>query len=100
MPLVHGRIGGEKVEILLTLRVPDRRTRSAGEDDGERVIVVGCIRVLGVDCFLSRGGVIGGKVRCAHGGEGGSGGFESAGLDGYGIVGAVCLGLRIDGTWR
>lgn len=47
--LVHGRVGGEEIEIGASLGVPDSSTSSAGKDDRKRVVVVGSILMLCVD---------------------------------------------------
>lgn len=40
MPLVHRRVGGEHVDVLLALDVPDLRALSAVDDDGKWVVAV------------------------------------------------------------
>lgn len=47
--LVDGAIGGKEVQVLLPLRVVDERPLAPGDDDGERVVVVGGVRVFVLD---------------------------------------------------
>ena len=71
MPLVDGAVGGEEVEVVTVLRIPDADTLGAGEDDGQGVVVVGGELGLGCDSGGGGGGVeagIGGDV--AGGGSG------------------------------
>ncbi len=60
--LVDRRVGGEKVQVALSVDVPDPDALAAGDDDLERMVVMGTVALLERDQFL--------------GGEGG-GGFES-----------------------
>lgn len=66
--LVDGRVGGEEVHVLAALGVPDVDALGLGEDDGERMVVVGGILVLGGNGALggggveARGGAVGGTV--------------------------------------
>lgn len=57
MALVDSAVGGEEVNVMLAFGIPDIDTLSAGEDDRERMVVVGSELVLGGDRGLGRGGV-------------------------------------------
>jgi hypothetical protein len=39
--LVHGRIGGEAIEITVTLRIPDKNAFAARQNDTEWLVVLG-----------------------------------------------------------
>lgn len=56
--LVDGAVGREEVEVVLALGVPDVDALGARKDDGEGVVVVGGVLVLGGDGALGRGGVV------------------------------------------
>lgn len=60
MALVDGTVGRQEIKVLATLGVPYINALSLGEDNRERVVVVGSELVLGLDGSLSRGGVISG----------------------------------------
>lgn len=53
--LVDGAVGRQKVEIVLALGVPDVAALGLAEDDGQRVVVVGGVLVLGLDALVGRG---------------------------------------------
>lgn len=53
--LVDGAVGREEVVVVAALRVPDVDALSAGEDYGERVVVVSCVLLLNGDGLLGRG---------------------------------------------
>ena len=57
--LVDRRVCGQEVQIVTTLGVPDRGALSPSEDDGERMIVVSGIIILGLNRLLGGGGVVG-----------------------------------------
>lgn len=60
--LVDGAVGGQEVEVLAALGVPDVDALGAGEDDGQRVVVVGGVLVLGRNgAGGGRGVVVGGR---------------------------------------
>lgn len=50
--LVDGAVGGKEVEVLVALGVPDVDALGAGENDGQRVVVVGGILLLDGNGFL------------------------------------------------
>ena len=47
--LVDGTVGREEIEVVLALGIPHVYTLGPSEDDGQRVVVVGCVLVLGRD---------------------------------------------------
>ncbi len=49
VPLVDGRIGGEAVEITITLDVIDPDALGTFDDDIERMVVVGSVKVFEFD---------------------------------------------------
>jgi hypothetical protein len=49
--LIHGRIGGEKVEIFLAFYVVDPGSGGTFDDDVQRVIVVRAVTFFEVDQF-------------------------------------------------
>lgn len=69
--LVDSGVGGEEVQIMTSLGVPDRGTLSAGEDNGQWVVVVSSKVILGLDGLGGGGGVVGeSAVGAAVGGHG------------------------------
>jgi len=72
--LVDGAVGREEVEVVLVLRVPDVDPLGARKHDGERVVVVGGVLVLGGDGSLGRGGVVPVLRRAAAGAAAADGG--------------------------
>ncbi len=52
--LVDGRVGRKKVEVLVSLGVPDVGTETLGKDNGERVVVVGRVFLLVFNGLLGR----------------------------------------------
>jgi hypothetical protein len=50
--LIDGRIGREAIEVSVTVHIPDPDALTAGEDDVERVVVVGTTPLLQSDVFL------------------------------------------------
>jgi len=52
VPLIHRRVGGEKIEVAIALDVPDPDALAACDDDLERVIVVGAVTILERDQIL------------------------------------------------
>ena len=58
MALIDGAVGGEEVEVVLALRIPDIDALGTGEDDGQRVVVVGGILILGSDGAVCGRGVV------------------------------------------
>lgn len=65
MALVDGGVGGEEVEIVATFGIPDGGSLGAGKDDGEWVVVVSGIVVLGGDSGVCGGDMV---LRGAPGG--------------------------------
>lgn len=62
--LVDGAVGGEEVEVLVSLGVPDVHALSLGKDNGERVVVVGG------ELLLDSHGALGGRgVESGRGGD-------------------------------
>ena len=61
--LVDGAVGRQEVQVVLALRVPYRSARGSGEDDGQRVVVVGGKFMLLVDGLVRRSGVVLGDTR-------------------------------------
>lgn len=55
--LVDGAVGGQEVEVLLALGIPDVDALGLGEDYGQRVVVVGSELVLGGDGSIGGCGV-------------------------------------------
>ena len=47
--LIHGRVSRQKVHVFTTLGIPDPDALGTGEDDGQRVIIVGAVFVFLVD---------------------------------------------------
>ena len=87
--MVDGAVGGEAVDVVFSFWIPDAGALGACEDDGEGVVVVRCVLVLGFNCGGGGCGVVFGF----NGGGGGrleswGGRFESAAT----VVGAsVCV---------
>nr|POE63625.1 hypothetical protein CFP56_04528 [Quercus suber] len=92
MALVDGRVGGEKVEVVLALGIPDRTRGRLGEDDGERVVVVRG------EVGLGRHGGVGGRGMVGRGC--GRGRSEGGGFDVESVGGGVAVGVLIDGHGR
>lgn len=106
VPLVDRGVGGEEVDVLFALgsvsggsckkrgvewgylRVPDEGARSFGEDDRERVVVVG-----GVGVFKAEG--LGGGGGVDAGGLFGSGGAVQAGAGDGGCHGGRYRGCQL-----
>lgn len=69
--LVDSTVGGEEIDVVLALGVPDVDARGLGEDDGERVVVVCSKFVLRLDGALCGRGVesrVGGSAVASRGG--------------------------------
>lgn len=58
MALVDCGVCGEEVEVVAALGVPDGRSLGAGEDDGERMVVVSSKILLSLDSLRGGGGVV------------------------------------------
>lgn len=69
MALVDGGVGGQEVEIVIAFGIPDGGAFATGEDDGERMVVVGSEVMLLLDGLVGRGGVVAGGAGRAHGGD-------------------------------
>lgn len=94
MTLVDGGVGRETIDVVVSFGVPDGGSRGAGKDDGERMVVVGCVGVFVMDGGGGGGGMVFGFGDAGYGGEGGGGGFECA----TGTVGGrqgVCVGSHV-----
>lgn len=85
MALVDGAVGGEEVEVVAALGIPDVDALGTGKNDGQRVVVVGGVLVLGGDGAVGGGGVVAGVVG-ERGIGGRSGGAISVGCHGGGCV--------------
>ena len=68
MALVDSGVCRETIDIMLSFGVPNARALCASEDNWERVVVVGCIFVLGLDCAGGGGGMVPGLYQgCRRG---------------------------------
>ena len=50
MALVDGAVGGQAVDVVLSLRVPDARALCAGKDYGQRVVIVCSVFAFRFNC--------------------------------------------------
>lgn len=66
MALVDGGVGRQEVEVVAALGVPGGRALGAGEDDGERMVVMGGIVLFELDGFLGGRGVVSLSAGGAH----------------------------------
>ncbi len=84
--LVDGAVGGQEVEVVLALGVPDVDALGAGEDDGQRVVVVGGELVLGGNGASGRGRVV---PVLGRSGAGADRGEVLVCVGGHGVCGVV-----------
>ena len=62
MTLVHSRVGRQKIKIVTTFWIPNRRSLSTSKDNGERMVVVRRKVMLGLDGFRGGRRVVGHDV--------------------------------------
>ena len=95
MSLVDCGVGRETVNVVLSFGIPNAGSLCASKDDGKRMVVVGCVFVLGLDCAGGRCGVVPGFCQgCRRGLERLGTRFESTSI---GINVSVCVRCHDDG---
>lgn len=59
MALVHGRIGGQKIQVFSAFRVPDAATMGPADYHWNRMVILGTVGLFKVQGLRSGHGVVG-----------------------------------------